>query len=139
VDEFLTVVTKKYADFSGRAGRREYWMYALFYAIVAIAVYVVFGIVGAAAARDGSGFALGGLGVTLLSLALILPSLAVTVRRLHDIGRSGWWWLIGFIPFGSLVLFIFTVLDSQPGDNPYSPNPKGIPGFAPVPETGLAP
>jgi len=139
VDEFLTVVTKKYADFSGRAGRREYWMYALFYAIVAIAVYVVFGIVGAAAARDGSGFALGGLGVTLLSLALILPSLAVTVRRLHDIGRSGWWWLIGFIPFGSLVLFIFTVLDSQPGDNPYGPNPKGIPGFAPVPETGLAP
>jgi uncharacterized membrane protein YhaH (DUF805 family) len=139
VDEFLTVVTKKYADFNGRARRREYWMYALFYAIVAIGLYMIFGVIGAAVMRDGSGFALGGLGVTLLSLGLILPSLAVTVRRLHDIGRSGWWWLISFIPFGSLVLFIFTVLDSQPGDNQYGPNPKGIPGHPPVPETGLAP
>ncbi len=126
MDEFQAVVMKKYADFSGRARRREYWMYFLFYTLIAIALSIVFGIIGAAAARDGAGFGLGSAVVGIFSLALVIPSLAVTVRRLHDTGRSGWWWLISFIPFGSLVLLVFAMLDSQPGDNAYGPNPKGV-------------
>ncbi|GAA5513385.1 inner membrane protein YhaH [Deinococcus carri] len=63
----------------------------------------------------------------LYGLALFLPSLAVTIRRLHDTGRSGWWVLISLIPLiGGLVLFIFLVLDSQPGPNKWGPNPKGM-------------
>jgi uncharacterized membrane protein YhaH (DUF805 family) len=134
MDEFLTVVTKKYADFSGRAQRREYWMFYLLYVIIAVALNVVFGLIGAAIARDGSGWALGGVVVALFSIALIIPSVAVMVRRLHDIGRTGWWVLISLIPFGSLVLLVFAVLDSQLGDNQWGPNPKGVPGYpAPSP------
>jgi len=131
VDEFINVVTKKYADFSGRAPRREYWMYMLWYVILIVALAIVFGVNGAALMRDGSGFGLGNAVIGLVSLALILPSLAVAVRRLHDTGRSGWWWLISFIPFGSIVLLVFMVLESQPGDNLYGPNPKGVdaPGY----------
>jgi len=101
-------------------------MYALVYVVIAIALSVVFGIIGAAVMRDGAGSTLGSAAVGILGLALIIPSLAVTVRRLHDTGRSGWWWLISIVPFGSIVLFVFTVLDSQPGDNQWGPNPKGI-------------
>ena len=74
-------------------------------------------------ARDGGA----GVLVSLYALVLLLPSLAVGARRLHDTGRSGWWLLIGLVPLiGSIVLIIFFVLDSQPGDNPYGPNPKGM-------------
>lgn len=72
-----------------------------------------------------------GLGVLsgIYTLAVLIPSLAVTVRRLHDIGRSGWWLLIAFIPLiGALILLIFTVLDSKPGSNQYGPDPKGMDG-----------
>jgi uncharacterized membrane protein YhaH (DUF805 family) len=65
----------------------------------------------------------------LYALAIILPSLGVFVRRLHDTGRTGWWILIGLIPaIGGIVLFVFSVMDSQPGDNKYGPNPKGVTG-----------
>jgi len=63
----------------------------------------------------------------LYSLAIFIPSLAVGVRRLHDTGRSGWWLLISLIPLiGTIWLFILLVLDSNPGDNKYGPNPKGV-------------
>lgn len=65
---------------------------------------------------------------TIYILAIILPGLAVSVRRLHDTNRSGWWLLIDLIPFiGSLVLFLFMIQDSQPGENRYGPNPKTAP------------
>lgn len=66
-----------------------------------------------------------GLGLLgILVLGIIIPSLAVIVRRLHDTGKSGWWYLISFIPFGSIVLLIFFCLDSEPGTNKWGPNPK---------------
>ena len=69
----------------------------------------------------------GGLLQIIFALALLVPSIALAVRRLHDIGKSGWWYLIVFIPIiGILVLLYFFVLDSQPGSNQYGPNPKGM-------------
>jgi uncharacterized membrane protein YhaH (DUF805 family) len=63
----------------------------------------------------------------LYSLAILIPSLAVTVRRLHDTDRTGWWLLIGMIPLiGAIVLLVFMLLDSQPGDNQYGAHPKGV-------------
>ncbi len=107
-------VLRKYAVFSGRARRKEFWMYVLFYIIIVVVLSVVESMIGIPFILSG-----------LYTLALIIPSIAVTVRRLHDTGRSGWWWFIGFVPvIGGIVLLVFMVLDSQPGDNEYGANPK---------------
>lgn len=114
LDWFMKVV-RNYAGFSGRAQRVEYWYYALVYFLISIALEIVDSLIGF------------GLLGALFALALLVPSLAVGVRRLHDIGRSGWWLLIGLIPvIGWIVLIVFAVQDSQPGDNEYGPNPKGV-------------
>lgn len=112
-----------YADFQGRARRSEYWCWTLFVTLVTIVTLYAAG----AAAQPKSGTALSGLiGLGLLAfyLAIILPSLAVTVRRLHDSGKSGWWYLLTFLPFGGFVVLIFTLLDSEPGPNRFGPSPK---------------
>jgi len=112
---------RKYAVFSGRARRKEYWFFFLFNVLIAIGLAVIDAFSGAADTVSGTGLLSG-----LYSLAVLVPSLAVAVRRLHDIGRTGWWLLIGILPvIGSIVLLIFAVLDSQVGDNEYGPNPKG--------------
>ena len=112
---------KKYAVFSGRSRRMEYWYFVLFNIIVSI----VLGTIDALLGTLGSG-----MGVGLLSgiygLAILIPSLAVTVRRLHDIDRSGWWIFINLIPLiGAIVLLVFAVSEGTPGNNRYGPNPKG--------------
>jgi uncharacterized membrane protein YhaH (DUF805 family) len=113
-------VLKNYAVFSGRARRMEYWMFVLFNIIILIVLALIDYLTGTFSPRAGVGL-LGGL----YSLAVLIPSLAVTVRRLHDIGRTGWWILIGLIPvIGNIVLLIFMVLDSEPGANEYGPNQK---------------
>jgi uncharacterized membrane protein YhaH (DUF805 family) len=126
---YYTDVLKKYAVFSGRARRKEYWLFALWNFIIVLvfdALMFVFGMMG------NSGTILTQLVSVvgcLYVLAIILPSLGVFVRRLHDTGRTGWWILIGLIPvIGGIVLLIFSVMDSQPGDNKYGPNPKGVTG-----------
>jgi len=117
---WFLLALKKYATFSGRAQRAEYWYFYLFYLLIFIGLSMVDGITGSFNAAAGIGL-LGGL----YSLALVIPSLAVGVRRLHDTGRSGWWLLIGLIPLiGVLVLLFFFVQDSAPTDNGYGPNPK---------------
>jgi len=114
---------KQYAVFQGRAQRKEYWFYILFYIIFGIAVAIVETTLGLADPETGSG----PLSV-IYSLAFLVPTLAVGARRLHDTGRSAWWLLIGLIPLlGALVLIVFFVFDSQPGDNEYGPNPKAAP------------
>lgn len=108
----------KYVDFSGRAGRSEYWWFALFNLLVSLVAGVLDGIFG-----TGSGGV--GLIESLAGLALLLPSLAVAVRRLHDTSRSGWWLLIGVIPIvGWIVLLVFYVQSSHPA-NRYGPPPLG--------------
>ena len=110
---------KKYAVFSGRARRSEYWFFVLWYVIISIGCGVLDAILGT---RSAQGVGLLG---TLYGLALLIPSLAVTVRRLHDTGRTGWWILIGLIPvLGWIVLLVFMLLDSQPGSNEHGPSPK---------------
>ena len=106
-------VLKKYAVFSGRSGRKEYWMFVLVNILISIVINVVEGIAG------GPGF-LGGL----YSLAVLLPSLGVGIRRLHDTGRSAWWLLIGLIPIlGAIALIVFLATGSEPGENRYGPEP----------------
>jgi uncharacterized membrane protein YhaH (DUF805 family) len=114
-------VLKKYAEFSGRARRMEYWMFVLFNIIISIVLSVVDALAGLRL-ESGQGI----LG-TLYALAVLIPSIAVGVRRLHDTGRSGFWILIGLIPcIGAIVLIVFMIQDSQPGANEYGPNPKGV-------------
>ncbi len=109
-------VLKNYAGFSGRARRTEYWMFFLISAIVSIVLGAVEGVLGSP-----------GVLSTLYSLAVLVPGLAVAVRRLHDTNRSGWWLLIGLIPIiGVIVLLVFTVQDSLMSENQYGPNPKGL-------------
>ena len=107
-----------WSDFKGRARRREYWLFTLANIIVAILLAVVDGVIFKSA---GSG-PLGGL----YSLVALVPGLAVSFRRLHDIGKSAWWLLLILIPFfGAIVLIYFMVKDSEP-ENIYGPNPKQI-------------
>lgn len=112
-------VLQKYAVFSGRARRSEYWYFTLFNIIISIVLAVVDAVLGTGG-QTGIGV-LGGL----YSLAVLIPGIAVAVRRLHDTGRSGWWLLIAFIPLiGALVLLYFMVQDSEMGPNQYGPSPK---------------
>ncbi len=114
-------VLRKYAVFSGRARRKEYWMFVLFNLIIASILGLIEALSGIASESYPSVLA------TLYSLAVLIPSLAVGVRRLHDTGRSGWWLLISLAPVvGSIVLLIFMVQDSQQGENQYGPNPKQV-------------
>ena len=105
-------VFAKYFDFSGRAKRTEYWSFYLIHAIVFAVLFSLGATVGWVF------FVLFGI----YYLATIIPSVAVLVRRLHDTGRSGWWVLIGFVPFGGIVLLIFTLMGSD-GPNDYGPEP----------------
>ena len=119
---WFLLALKKYAQFSGRSRRKEYWFFALFYIIIALVVGFIDGAAGTMMAEGRIGI----LGM-ILTLAFFLPSLAVGIRRLHDTGRSGWWTLIAFVPLvGIIVLIVFYVQDSQPGTNEYGPNPKEI-------------
>ena len=119
--QWFTAVLKKYATFSGRARRREYWFFTLFYILIYIALILVDTVTGS---LSGGGI---GLLSGLFALGMLIPSLAVTFRRLHDTNRSGWWILISLIPLiGAIVLLVFMVMDSQPGTNDYGDNPKEV-------------
>jgi uncharacterized membrane protein YhaH (DUF805 family) len=120
-------VFSKYAVFEGRARRKEYWFFTLFAILVQVALAIVDGTLGMTAHGVGM------LG-SLFVLAILVPSIAVTVRRLHDTDRSGWWVLIWFMPFvGWIVGLIFMCLDSQLGANRFGPNPKGEIGATAAP------
>jgi uncharacterized membrane protein YhaH (DUF805 family) len=115
INWFMNVVTQHYFDFNGRARRAEFWWFALVYLIIAIVLGVIQSILH-----------IGSLLTGLLGLALLLPNLGVQARRLHDIGRSGWWILIAFVPIVGIILLIYWY--AQPGvsgPNEYGPDPKG--------------
>ncbi len=113
-------VLKNYVGFKGRARRKEYWMFVLFHIIFSIAAMVLDNVTGMADPTTNYGPI-----YALYALALLLPSLAVAVRRLHDVGKSGWFLLIALIPIiGAIWLIVLYVTDSKPGPNKYGPNPK---------------
>lgn len=118
---------RKYAQFSGRARRKEYW---LFWLLLIMIELVFFTLISLAGGNDSTGqFSPAAMGVALIFViifvAMIVPSLAVMARRLHDINHSAWWMLIAFVPgLGALVLFVFSVLPGTTGDNRFGPDPK---------------
>ncbi len=112
--EWYLKALRQYADFEGRARRKEYWMFTLFNLIFAILAVVIDGLIGT-----------GAIIYLFYVLATIIPNLSVSVRRLHDVGKSGWMYLVALIPLvGFIWLLVLLTTDSQPGDNEYGPNPK---------------
>ncbi len=104
---------KQYADFKGRARRTEYWMFVLFCGLAGFVAGLLDSLLGIQ------------VFTYLLSLAILVPSLAVAVRRLHDIGKSGWYYFLCLIPLiGTIWLIVLFCKDSQPGTNEWGPNPK---------------
>jgi len=102
-------VLKKYAEFNGRAGREEFWMFVLISFIASLVLSFIRPL------------------WLVYNLAVLVPSVAVCARRLHDTGRSGWWQLLALIPLiGPIIVIVFAAQASQPGDNPFGPNPKSI-------------
>jgi len=115
-------VLKQYADFSGRARRREFWIFSIFNIIFIVIAMELDNILGLTV--GGLSF---GIIYFLYAIVLFIPSLAVSVRRMHDIDKSGWMLLIGFIPLiGAIWLIVLTLTDSKFGENKYGPNPKEI-------------
>lgn len=111
---------KKYAVFAGRARRKEFWFFMLFNTLITVALAMIDLWTGTYDEDVGLGVLSG-----LYAVAMIVPSIAVTVRRLHDTDRSGWWYLLLFIPvIGALVILVFMLLDGTPGSNRFGPNPK---------------
>ncbi|WP_299434489.1 DUF805 domain-containing protein [uncultured Maribacter sp.] len=107
--EWFTMVLKKYAEFKGRSRRKEYWMFYLFSTIISVVLSII----------DASVLGLEGFGInTLYSLGVLVPTIAVGVRRMHDVGKSGWFLLI---PFYNLYLLC---TNGDEGTNEYGPDPK---------------
>ncbi|TLD69624.1 DUF805 domain-containing protein [Phragmitibacter flavus] len=115
MDWYISVL-KKFAVFDGRARRKEYWMFTLFNIIAIVLLMIVEGIIGT-----------GGILGFVYMLAVILPSIGVSIRRLHDTNRSGWFLLFVLIPFiGGFIVLYFMILDGTPGANKFGENPKGV-------------
>jgi len=120
-------VLKQYADFSGRARRTEFWMFVLFNLLAVIVLSIIDVLIGTASfTATSTGFATGGgLLTSLYQLAVLIPSLAVGARRLHDTGRSGWWQLLALIPLvGAIILIVWWATEGHAGANEYGMNPK---------------
>ena len=122
-----TVITQKYAEFNGRARRAEYWWFVIINALIALAASLLY--IPSLGGGDEFRFGfLGGMvtfGLVVFWLAMIIPSIAVAVRRLHDTNKSGWMIFISLIPFiGGLILLVFMLIDGDVGDNQYGPSPK---------------
>ncbi len=112
--KMMTPLTR-YAQFSGRASRSEFWWFQLFILIVFVPLHVLSFIAGYTGSEALAWISMG-LGV-LVWLALLVPLVAVTVRRLHDTDRAGWWYLLLLVPFANLAVLVFTLLPGTPGDN----------------------
>lgn len=118
MDWFVTVL-QRYAVFSGRAGRPEFWFFTLISLLAAVLLSFVDGILGTTSLRAGIGLLSG-----VFALALFVPALAVTVRRLHDGDRSGWWCLVSLVPLlGALVLLVLVLLKGTAGANRFGSAP----------------
>ena len=129
---FVDTLKNRYAAFKGRATRSEYWYFMLFSIIIALILtaldsMIINPLLGIQPVVETARTGILGM---LFSIGTLIPSVALAIRRLHDIGKSGWWILLGVIPvvniIGIFVLLYFFIKDSQPGENLYGPNPKGV-------------
>jgi uncharacterized membrane protein YhaH (DUF805 family) len=118
--EWALLPLKRYAEFTGRSRRKEYWSFFL----LMLAVYIVVGMVDGMLGMGGMVGGVYGPLSLLAALFFLVPGIAVGIRRLHDTERSGWWLLIGLIPLVGLVLLYFFVLEGTKGPNSYGPDPK---------------
>ncbi|MBT2394085.1 MULTISPECIES: DUF805 domain-containing protein [Streptomyces] len=110
-------VLKKYAVFSGRARRQEYWMFALISTVISIALTIIDNVAGTSPILGA-----------VYSLVVLLPGIGVSIRRLHDTDRSGWWLLISLVPFvGVIILIVFLASEGKSHENSHGPNPKLVP------------
>lgn len=118
---FISCITTNYANFSGRARRKEYWMFTLCCLPISIILNLLTNFMGETPNTAVLIVAM------VIAIALIIPSLAVTVRRLHDTNKSGWFYLIAFIPFiGGIILLIKMLKKGDVGENQYGPDPKAL-------------
>jgi uncharacterized membrane protein YhaH (DUF805 family) len=126
--QWMVLPLRRYAQFSGRSRRKEYWMFFLLYTLALVSFAVA---LGAELALTGR-MALGGLAfvvVGIAALAALIPALAVQVRRFHDQNRTGWFALLTLIPYiGGIIILGFMLIDGTPGPNKYGPDPKGRTG-----------
>ncbi|MGB3543800.1 DUF805 domain-containing protein [Rubrivirga sp.] len=119
---YLDVLQNHYADFNGRARRKEYWMFTLFNVVIIVGIAIVTAVLGAVSETLGL---LGVIAYVLYALVVLVPGLAVAVRRLHDTGKSGWFLLAGLVPvIGGLIVLYFMIIEGDHGPNEYGPNPK---------------
>ena len=134
--EWMLMPLRRYADFSGRSRRKEYWMFALGVIIVYLILAVIGGVLlGAGSAMsdgDGAGALMSSpvfILLAIFALGIIVPSIAVQVRRFHDQDKSGWFVLLNLIPYiGGLIVLVFMFLEGTRGPNKYGPDPKGAIG-----------
>ena len=123
---------KNYANFKGRSRRRDYWYASLANFLIFMIAYAFFAPAildmqntGEPTTLSAMLMGVSSVAIVIYSIAIIIPGLALTVRRLHDTGKSGWFLFLGLIPYiGGIVLFVFMVSNSQTGENKYGPNPK---------------
>ncbi|MDR0394302.1 MAG: DUF805 domain-containing protein [Tannerella sp.] len=117
-------VIKKYATFSGRARRKEFWMFVLFNSIFVVVAMILDRVLGTGFDMSGQSMEYGWI-YTLYCLCIFIPGLAVCIRRLHDVGKSGWFYLICLIPLiGAIWLLVLFCTEGQSGDNEYGADPK---------------
>lgn len=132
--DWMLLPLRRYAQFTGRARPKEYWMFVLFLLLVLLALAILEPLLGLSTAQHwmmrgpwwaSAGYrSHGGPLSTLFALAMIIPYFAVAVRRLHDIDRSGWWLLLAFIPLiGGIVLLVFFIMSGTRGPNRFGPDP----------------
>ncbi|HLV23575.1 MAG TPA: DUF805 domain-containing protein [Moheibacter sp.] len=138
IDWYKKVVFENYANFSGRARRSEYWYFTLFNFLITLVLYIPMIAMGGFTEYNSEPSAIFWIFYGLLmlySLAVIIPSLAVAVRRLHDIGKSGWYYLIGLIPFvGPIIMLVWFFTEGEGFTNKWGPDPKDI--FGDIHEIG---
>lgn len=116
---FLDPIKNKYFDFTGRATRQEFWMYVLSYVILYVAISLVANVIGLSVLA------------ILFALGVLAPSVAITARRLHDIGMSGWWQLVGLVPLlGLVIIIVLTARPGEAGSNQYGSSATAT--FAPA-------
>lgn len=119
--EAIKTCFSKYVAFTGRARRSEYWYFMLFYFIIYLIAAIIDAVISVSNGEPSLVFKV------IVWLVFLLPTLAVLFRRLHDIGKSGWWWLLAFIPIiGTIILIVWECQDSSAEENQYGPSPKYV-------------